>query len=199
MSNGASRQLPPPVVAGEASVEDAIVARRSYREFEATPLSLEQIGQLCWAAQGITHPGLRLRASPSAGGLYPIELYVVTRDGVELYKPEQHLLEGHRTGDLRSALQRAAVDQEAIGESPVCLVITAVVARAARKYGGRAERYCFLEAGHVAQNVLLQAEALLLAGVPIGAFDDEAVARVLGLPEDCGVLYLLPIGHPRST
>ena len=76
-------------------------------------------------------------------------------------------------------------------------MITAVVARAARKYGRRAERYCFLEAGHVAQNVLIQAEALQLAGVPIGAFDDEAVARVLGLPEDCSVLYMLPIGHPR--
>ena len=190
------KTLPAPVVVGAMSLEESIATRRSVRAFTDEPLTLEQISQVCWAGQGITEPRRGLRTSPSAGALYPIELYVVTADGVGHYKPKAHRLEQHLPGDLRPALQRAALDQEAIGEAAVIMVVTAVVERTARKYGGRAERYCFIEAGHIGQNILLQAVALDLAGVPVGAFEDEKVAAVLKLPKDRRVLYLLPIGHP---
>ncbi len=191
-----NRRLPPPVVKGRMSLEEAIAARRSVREFTDKPLTVEQISQLCWAGQGITDPKSRLRAAPSAGALYPIELYVVTASGVDHYEPESHRLERHLPGDVRRSLRREALDQTALSDAPVCVAIAAVVQRTARKYRGRAERYCYIEAGHVAQNILLQATALRLAGVPIGAFEDAKVAKVLKLPKDHRVIYLLPIGHP---
>jgi SagB-type dehydrogenase family enzyme len=194
---GTIKELPAPILVGEVSVEEAIAQRRSVREFANIPLTLEQISQLCWAGQGITDQARRFRAAPSAGALFPIELYVVTADGVDHYRPAGHKLERHLAGDLRPALQRAALHQDAVGEAAVCMVITAVQERSARKYGRRAERYCLIEAGHVAQNVLLQATALHLAGVPIGAFEDDAVAKVLGLPASHRVLYLVAIGNPR--
>jgi len=193
---GGRQRLPRPVLSSETSVEQAIAARRSVRSFADLPLTDGEIGQLCWAAQGITDPQGGFRASPSAGALYPLELYVVTAERVGHYHPREHALSTRLSGDHRPAVRRAALDQSAIGEAPACLVITAVVDRSARKYGRRAERYCFIEAGHVAQNILLQATALGLGGVPIGAFDDQGVARVLKLPEGERVLYLLPVGHP---
>jgi SagB-type dehydrogenase family enzyme len=190
------KDLPPPLLAGQMSLEEAVATRRSVRQFTQRSLTLKEISQLCWAGQGITDPGGRFRAAPSAGALYPIELYFVTADGVDHYQPEHHRLRRYSTGDARRPLQQAALNQEAIGDAPVCVVVAAVVKRTARKYGGRAERYCFIEAGHVAQNILLQATALHLAGVPIGAFEDEKVAAVLKLPKDHRVLYLLAIGPP---
>jgi len=190
------RDLPAPIVAGQMSLEQAIATRRSHREFRDKPLTLEQISQLCWAGQGITDRGRGFRASPSAGALYPIELYVVTAAGVDHYEPKSHLLARHLPGDRRPAVQRASLYQEPVGEAGACIAIAAVLERTARKYGTRAERYGFIEAGHVAQNILLQATALDLAGVPIGAFDDADVAAALELPESHRVLYLLPIGYP---
>jgi len=191
-----SKSLPAPVLAGQMSLEEAIAGRRSVRAFTDQPLTLEDLSQLCWAGQGITDPRRGFRASPSAGALYPIELYLVTAQGADHYQPSGHELERHLAGDLRQPLQQAALDQGSIGDAAACVVITAVVERTARKYGDRAERYCFVEAGHVAQNILLQATALHLAGVPVGAFEDEKVAAVLKLPKDHRVLYLLAIGYP---
>jgi SagB-type dehydrogenase family enzyme len=178
------------------SLEKAIAQRRSVREFAETPLTIDQISQLCWAGQGITEEKTGFRAAPSAGALYPIELYVVTAEAVDHYQPRGHALKRHISGDIRPALQRAALGQKSIGDAPTCIVITAVVKRTARKYGERAERYCFLEAGHVAQNILLQATALRLGGVPVGAFEDQEVARVLNLRGQERVMYLIPIGQP---
>ena len=192
------KHLPPPVLAGQTSLEEAIAGRRSVRRFADKPLTLEQVSQLCWAGQGITDQRRGFRASPSAGALYPIELYLVTAGGVDHYRPAGHLLEQHLAGDLRLALQRAALDQKAISQAVVCVVIAAVVERTAQKYGDRAERYCFIEAGHVAQNILLQATALHLAGAPIGAFDDENITTVLKLPKNQRVLYLVALGHPSG-
>ena len=191
------RDLPPPVQRGPTSVEQAIATRRSQRELSGKPLTPEQISQLCWAAQGITEPTHRLRASPSAGALYPIELYVVTAAAVDRYDPAGHRLVRHLEGDIRQGLQRASLNQEVIGEAPVCLVVAAAVDRMAHKYGERSQRYCFMEAGHIAQNVLLQAAALQLVGVPVAAFNDQDVAKALSLPRPQEALYLLPIGHPR--
>jgi SagB-type dehydrogenase family enzyme len=194
---GDSLRLPEPATGGRVSVEEAIQLRRSVRQFTDQQLSPAQIGQLCWAGQGITDQASGHRAAPSAGATFPVELYVVSARGVHHYRPAEHVLQRHLGEDVRAALQEAALGQEAVGQAPVCVVIAATVERTARRYGERAERYCMIEAGHVAQNILLQAAALGLAGVPVGAYEDEQVSRVLTLPGDQKVVYLLPLGQPR--
>lgn len=121
----------------------------------------------------------------------------MTAEGLSRYRPKDHTLERYLSGDHRRAVQRASLGQEMVGEAPACLIITAVVERAAVKYRERAERYCYIEAGHIAQNILLQAAALELGGVPVGAFEDESLAKVLELPAGERVMYLLPVGKPR--
>ncbi len=192
-----AKALPPPRLAGHMTLEESVASRRSVRSFSDRPLNLEEIGQLCWAGQGTTEPKTGRRAAPSAGALYPMEIYVVTAEGVDHYVPQGHQIERHAAGDLRRRLQHAAMEQDSVGSAPACFVLTAVVERTARKYGARAELYCWVEAGHVAQNILLQATAMDLGGVPIGAFDDRKVAKALRLPDDRRVLYLLPVGHAR--
>lgn len=186
--------LPAPVRKGRLSLEEAIEARRSRRVLGQRPLTPAEVSQLCWAGQGITDADERLRASPSAGAIYPLELYLITAEGVDRYEPETHALRRHLTGDVRRALRRAAMDQEVVSDAPACVAIAGDVGRMARKYGERAERYCFMEAGHAAQNILLEATALRLAGVPVGAFDDDDAAAVLRLPKGQRLLYLVPIG-----
>ncbi len=187
--------LPAPRTDGGMSLEEALAARRSAREFTDEPLTLEQISQLLWSAQGIT-ADWGGRTAPSAGALYPLEVYVVTADGSFHYLPDGHRLWVMSRGDLRAPLAEAALGQAAVSEAPAVFVITAVYARTAGKYGDRAERYVRLEAGHACQNLLLQAVALGLGAVPIGAFSDTEVQRVLGLPADQEPLYLIPVGHP---
>jgi SagB-type dehydrogenase family enzyme len=189
--------LPPPDTSGDLSVEAAIEQRRSVRQFTDEPLSTEQIGQLAWAAQGITDEARGFRATPSAGALYPIELYLVTPDGAYHYVPEDHALAVLHEDDRRGRLAQAALGQGHVRDAPLVMVVTGVVARTASKYGDRANRYVFMEAGHLAQNVHLQAEALGLGSVPVGAFDDGAVADCLELRDDHEPVYLLPVGHPR--
>jgi len=191
---GSTVELPAPRTDGELSLEETLAARRSIRDFTPEELTLEEISQLLWAAQGIT-ASWGGRTAPSAGALYPLEVYVATSDGLSRYLPEGHRAESISTADVRGASAEAALGQAAVAEAPAVFVITAVPARTEAKYGGRAERYVHMEAGHVAQNVLLQAVALGLAGVPMGAFADEEVARVLGLPPGEVPLYLIPLGH----
>ena len=189
--------LPTPQTDGQVTLEEALSTRRSVREFAPDPLSQEQIGQLLWAAQGVTDAQGH-RTAPSAGALYPLELYVVTADAVSHYLPADHAIELLRDGDVRPRLRAAASDQTSVGEAPLVIVVAAVPARTEAKYGAeRASRYIHLETGHAAQNVLLQAVALGLGAVPIGAFDDVAVAQAIGLPEGEVPLYLLPIGNRR--
>lgn len=191
-------ELPAPVGAGPLTLEEALVQRRSVREFTPEPLSIETISQLLWAAQGVTSDG-GARTSPSAGGLYPLELYLLTDDGVFHYLPHGHRLEQVYADDVQEAVAEAALGQEAVSDAAVVIVIAAVFERTEGKYGERAERYVQLEAGHCAQNVLLQAVALGLGAVPIGAFDDAELAAVLGFPAEVEPLYLLPIGHPDAA
>jgi SagB-type dehydrogenase family enzyme len=189
--------LPPPHLEGALSLEEALQARRSVRTFTDEPLTLEEIGQLLWAAQGITD-ARGYRTAPSAGALYPLEVYAVTPEGVFHYDPAQHALLTVIAGDARDALSAAALGQQPVLEAPFILVITAVYERTEAKYGAdRGPRYVHLEAGHAGQNVLLQAVALGLGAVPIGAFHDDEVQQVLALPSDHLPLYLIPIGHPR--
>jgi SagB-type dehydrogenase family enzyme len=191
-------RLPAPRAEGGMALIEALTNRRSRREFSAKPLSLGEVAQLCWAAQGITDDVQGYRTAPSAGALYPITVFVVDGNGVCEYEPGRHLLRPALAGDLRGKLQAAALDQPCVGAAPLCLVLTMDVARTASKYGSRAECYCLLEAGHVAQNVLLQATALGLAGVPVGAFQDGRVAAILELPPSLRPVYLVPLGYPQG-
>jgi len=189
--------LPAPRREGVLSLEAALQRRRSIRSFTSETLATAQIGQLLWAAQGVTDPQ-GFRTAPSAGALYPLECYVVTATGAFHYEPARHRLQPRADNDLRGALAAAALGQEAVAAAPAVVVIAAVYERTARKYGNdRARRYATLEAGHAAQNVLLEAVALGLGGVPVGAFDDGEVARLLDLGSGETPLYLIPVGHPR--
>lgn len=190
--------LPPPSLAGPVSLEEALTQRRSVREFGDTALTTAELGQLLWATQGITHEH-GYRTAPSAGALYPLEVYVVTAEGVFHYDPHEHRLLALSQIDARPDLHQAALRQEPVRQAPAVLVVTAVYERTAKKYGAeRSPRYVHLEAGHAAQNLLLQAVVLDLGAVPIGAFDDEAVQKALGLPADHRPLYLIPVGHLKE-
>ncbi|MBC7227346.1 MAG: SagB/ThcOx family dehydrogenase [Thermoflexales bacterium] len=191
-------QLPPPRLDGARSLEAVIAARRSVRSFTAQALTLEEIGQLLWAAQGITGSKEYLRAAPSAGGCCPLEFYVCWKEGIWRYQPQGHRLLLHRPEDVRAQLAEAAWNQRYLAQAPVVFAISAVFSRTTRRYGERGRfRYVPMDVGHAAQNLLLQAVALGLASVPVGAFDDAAVARVLALPPEEEPLYMLPVGHPR--
>lgn len=188
--------LPRPVLEGPKSFEELLVLRRSVREFGTEPLTQAQLGQLLWAAQGITSPQ-GYRTAPSAGALYPLELYLATSEGVFRYDPTGHELETVDNIDARQTLFEAALEQEPVRQAPAVIVVTAAYERTAAKYGQeRSPRYVHLEAGHAAQNLLLEAVALGLGAVPIGAFHDEAIQSALGLPADHQPLYLIPVGHP---
>jgi len=195
-ASGTEVALPPPSTDGEMSLEQTLAKRRSIRQFARQDLTLEQIGQLAWAAQGITNPDTGFRTAPSAGATYPLELYLLTKDGVFRYMPKGHKLARVSAVDKRAALARAALGQGSVSGAPLDFVITGVYARTSAKYGERSERYVVLEAGHAAQNIHLQAVALGLGSVPVGAYTDEAVSKVLDLPADEIPLYIIPVGHP---
>lgn len=194
--------LPRAEYEGGTSVERALRSRRSIREYSRAALALQDLSQLLWAAQGITQRD-GLRTAPSAGALYPLEIFVVAGNvdglssGVYHYVPKSHDLLGLADGDRRKALADAAVGQGWVRRAPVVLVIAAVYERSMRKYGGRGHRYSHIEVGHVAQNVYLQATARGLGTVLVGAFTDDQVQEVLGLPADHEPLGLMPVGHPR--
>lgn len=195
-------ELPEPRLDGDVSLEASISGRRSVRDYSNRPLSLADAGQLLWAAQGITS-GDGGRAAPSAGALYPLELYIVAGNieslpaGLYRYRPRGHRLQLVVDGDLRKALAQAALGQAWVRRAPAVLVIAAVYERSERKYGQRARRYTRIETGHAAQNIYLQAVALGLGTVIVGAFDDAEVQQALELPGDHAPLALMPVGHPR--
>lgn len=199
LGNQRAVPLPTPVIPGTISLEEALVRRRSVRAFKDTPLTPAELGQLLWAAQGVTHQR-GFRTAPSAGALYPLELYVATEEGLFHYDPSGHLLQALGQDDLRLALYAAALKQEPVRQAPAVFVLTAVHERTAQKYGSeRSPRYVHLEAGHAAQNLLLEAVVLGLGAVPIGAFDDSRVQTLLGIPGDHEPLYLIPVGHPPEN
>lgn len=201
--------LPEPDLRGDVSVEEALHSRRSVRDFRSEPLTLSGVGQVLWAAYGITEPRpggpsyLRggFRTAPSAGALYPLELYLVAgnvnglQPGIYRYNPEDHSLDLMSTGDSREELSEAALGQEFIEEAPASIVITAVYERTTQKYGQRgSERYVCMDAGHSAQNIYLQATALGLGTCAVGAFTDKMVEMVMMLPGKETPLYIMPLG-----
>jgi SagB-type dehydrogenase family enzyme len=195
-------KLPPPSLKGMVSLEESLFQRRSIREFSSDPLKLEDISQLLWSAQGITQDAGR-RTAPSAGGLYPLEVYLVAgnvRDldpGVYKYLPEGHEIILINNSDLRAPLAASALGQSPVKDGAINIVISAVYARSTPRYGDRGIRYVHLEAGHAAQNVCLQAAALDLGAVTVGAFEDIQIKNLLGLPEEENPLYIIPVGHKR--
>jgi SagB-type dehydrogenase family enzyme len=191
------RRFPEPATPTSGTLEEAIATRRSIRDLEPRALTEAQVGQLLWAAQGITDDAGR-RAAPSAGATYPLELYAVTADGVGRYVPLAHGLEVHLLDDRRSVTADTSFDQDWIGDASLIVIITTVEARTEQRYGGRAADYVLLEVGHAAQNVLLQATALGLAATPVAAFDADALAIALDLPDEHVPVYLLPVGHPST-
>lgn len=186
-------KLPKPKIKGSISLEEAIAKRRSVRKFSDAPVSIEDVSQILWAAQGIIHG--RFRAVPSAGALYPIELFVATKEGVYRYMPRGHILKKEIKKDARRNLSLAAQGQSFIRKAPVNLVITAIFERVKGRYGERGTRYVYLEAGHVAQNICLECTALGLGTVVVGAFHDSEVQEALKTPKDCTPIYIMPVGH----
>ncbi len=194
---GTITTLPRPNQDGSISLEKAIAARRSRRDFLPKGLTLEQISQLTWVAQG-QDTRSHYRTVPSAGATYPLDLFIVTGDGLFHYLSAKHSLEKLIYQDLRAALASAALGQDFIEAAPLTLVFAAQFSRTTGRYGQRGIRYVYMEAGHAAQNVHLQAEALGLGSVAVGAFDDASVSKVLSLPDYLEPLYMVTVGYYRN-
>ncbi|MGZ5351093.1 MAG: SagB/ThcOx family dehydrogenase [Actinomycetota bacterium] len=192
-TTASSSTLPSPRQGRAATLDGVLAERRSVREFTDEIVDEEAISRLLWAAQGVT-AAWGGRTAPSAGALYPIEVYVATADGLRRYVPDDHGTVDVAREDRRPRIAQAT-GQETPTAAPVLIVISGVVSRTAAKYGDRAERYVQLEAGHVCQNLLLEATSLGLAAVPMGAFSDDELRDALGVGEDELPLYVVPIGH----
>ena len=192
-------ELPSPSLKSDNSLEQLLAQRRSIRDYSDTALSIAEVGQLLWAAQGITHDQ-GYRTAPSAGALYPLELYLVTARvtglarGVYHYQPRHHRLE-KTSDDVLDELSRSALSQSCVKQAAAVIILAAVYQRTTKKYGKRGRRYVHMEVGHAAQNIFLQSGALNLATVTVGAFDDVAVARALHIPDDVQPLLLMPVGR----
>lgn len=196
-------KLPEPRYKGDLSVEEALLKRRSVREYTGEPLKLWEVSQLLWACQGITDPR-GFRTAPSAGGLYPLEVYVIVGDvegldkGVYRYIPRGHRLIKTLEGDKREELCECALGQEWVKRGAIDIVITAVYERTTRKYGERGKKYVHMEAGHAAQNLYLQCEALGLGMVVVGGFYEDRVSEALNLPPEEEPLYIIPVGRKKA-
>jgi SagB-type dehydrogenase family enzyme len=193
-------QLPAPSYDSDISVEQSLLHRRSTRSFTGEAVKIEEVAQLLWAAQGVTDPG-GLRTAPSAGALYPLEVYLVAgnvqvlKAGVYKYIPGSHELVRVIDGDKRARLADAALEQFFVAGGAAVIVFTAVYERTIDKYGDRGIRYVHMDAGHAAQNMCLQAIALGLGVVTVGAFYSDQVSNLLALPEDERPLYIIPVGR----
>lgn len=199
--SGDTLSLPAPRQDSDFSIERALHERRSVRDFGKTALTQDEVSQLLWAAQGVTSRD-GLRSAPSAGALYPLELYLVSGNvenldpGIYKYVSAGHKLTKIMTGDQRRVLAAASLGQDSVADAAVVLVFTAVERRTTRKYGSRGVRYVHIEIGHASQNVFLEATALGLGAVVVGAFEDGAVGELLHLPKGEAPLYLMPLGRP---
>lgn len=197
--------LPDPQMQGDMSVEKALDSRRSLRSFSPAPLTPGDLSQLVWAAQGISGGKAALRTAPSAGALYPLELYVIVENvenippGLYHYDPLKHELKQiHKEEGYAGLVAEAAFGQSWVSDAPAIIVLTGIYERTAKKYGGYAERYVHIETGHAAQNVYLQAETLGLGTTIVGAFDDDKIRAILKSDEDETPLAALPVGYPAE-
>ena len=195
-------RLPEPKYGSSISVEKALQERRSVRTYKNVPLMLSEVSQLLWAAQGITHPQ-GFRTGPSAGALYPLEVYLVAGNvnnlpaGVYKYRPRGHELIRIAKGDKRSELSAAALGQPWVADGAAVIILSAVYERTTRKYEERGVRYVHIEAGHAAQNVYLQSVSLHLGTVVVGAFDDRQLKRVIHMATQEEPLIIMPVGRNK--
>ena len=189
-------QLTAPRTSGSVSLEEALAKRRSVRQFSSQALTPDQISQLAWAGQGITERTQGLRTAPSAGSTYPITLYFVSADGVFRYRPEEHALEEVANGDVRAAM--AGTADGPMTSAPLSIVVTGSAAKVAERFRQEARTYTLLEAGHVTQNILLQAVCLDLGAVPIGGLDKRLVSESCRLARGHDPLYVVAIGYAAS-
>ena len=196
-------KLPQPQYDSRSSVESTLLKRKSIRRYTDEPLTLVEISQLLWAAQGVTHHR-GFRTAPSAGALYPLEIYIVAGKvtglaaGIYKFKPNKHVLLKIVEGDKRSELCKAALNQSAVKNAPVVILFFAVYQRITVKYGQRGLRYVFIEVGHSAQNICLQAVSLGLGTVTIGAFNDDKVKKIVNCEADEEPLYIMPVGKLKN-
>ncbi|NLB55612.1 MAG: SagB/ThcOx family dehydrogenase [Lentisphaerae bacterium] len=188
-------QLPQPDLSGTVSLERAIAGRRSIRNFTKRKITASELSLLLWAAQGITEPIGGGRSAPSAGATFPLNTYLFTGDGVFQYENRQHALRKLSDKDMRSALSAVALHQQCVLSAPVSFLFTAIAERTTSRYGDRGVMYIHMEAGHAAQNLHLQAVALGLGSVPVGAFDEKEVAGLLELDSSETPLYIVPVGE----
>jgi len=186
-------KLPPPETNNR--LDKALAERRSVRRYAPRELSFDEISQLLWAGQGVTSPN-GYRTAPTAGGTLPLELSLITASGVFRYDPRDHALEQVAGDDRRKPLASACVNQRFVREAPAVIVVGGAVERTARIYRDRARRYVALEAGCASQNIMLEAVALGLGSVMIGAYHDDEVARIAGLPPGAIPFAVIPVGVP---
>ena len=206
VTRAAGISLPVPSHKGTITVEEALKARRTHRSFKARSLTLKQLSQILWGAYGVTATvsGYYLKTAPSAGGLYPIDIYTVVGEGgvdtlapgVYHFRPENHSIKCVKQGDVRAAVATHSVHQMWMAEAPVMLVITGEYARCTIKYGPRGVTYTHIEAGHVGQNIFLQAEALGLKSGIVGAFNNKQIIKTMGIPTNHDPLLIMPVGFP---
>ena len=200
-ANRQAMALPPPQLQGTKTLEEILARRRTVRAFSAKPITTSQVAQLLWAAQGVTSPN-GFRTAPSGGGLFPLEIRVLAGNveglssGTYRYLPATHQLLPEHAGDLRSKLIEATYQQDWVTQGAAVFLISGVASRSSTKYEGRGVRFTHLEAGHAAQNLLLQAIALELEAGTIGGLDDQKVRTILTLPAGEEPLYLLVVGYP---
>ena len=194
-------KLPLPKTKGEKSLEELLFSRRSRRKYKKTPLKLEEVSQILWAAYGIT-ASWGGKTTPSAGALYPLKIYLVVGNvlnlerGIYQYQPQKHCLIKISSQDRREQLYESALRQEWVKKAAVDIIACADFSKTTKRYGERGKRYIYMEAGHSAQNIYLEAEALNLATVVVGAFDDEKVKEALKVKSV--PLYIMPIGRRKD-
>jgi SagB-type dehydrogenase family enzyme len=199
-------QLPIPILDGSLSLEKTLSVRRTIRSFLSRPIDLNQLSQLLWAAQGTSDEKKFKRTAASAGALYPMDVYAATGDGtverlgagIYHYEPANHEISLKTEGDRRSDLAKASLGQTWMAAAPINLVITAEYSRICCKYGERGVRYALMEAGHIGQNIFLQAESLGLGAGIVGAFNDQEVNRIMELPITHEPLLIMPVGYKSN-
>ena len=194
-------ELPEPDLTGQETLEHVLASRRSIRNFARGSMTMAELGQLLWAAQGISDPS-GLRTAPSAGALYPLELYAIVgaledlAAGIYRYLPRRHGLDLVAKGEFHAEFAAAALMQEWTVQSGLILIVAAAFDRTTVKYGERGRRYVAIEAGHAVQNVYLQSVALGLGATEVGAFRDDAVAHLVRLPSDQEPVTSVVVGKP---
>ena len=192
--------LPKPNLKSNMTVEQAIAKRRSIRKYANKPLTLEQLSQILWAAQGKSGPERHHHAAPSAGGIHPLQLYIIATNvselnkGIYKYDPQKNSLSLKHSNHKRDNVHQAAYGQSAILSAPVILVFVAQFQKTMNKYGPKAKAFVYTDLGHSAENVYLQATALGIGTVAMGGIEEKKITEILELPEDEDVIYLMPLG-----